>query len=85
MKTIIFIIFILPIIISNSYSSEICQELIIKVNNNLNINSFLKGLKENIINLRNAGIDAAKNPAISESMGVNCKDLLSEALDISSN
>ncbi len=85
MKTIVLTIFILSTIISNSYSSEICQELIVKVNNNLNNNSIPKELKENIINLRDAGIDASKNIALSESMGVNCEDLLTEALKKSSN
>ena len=84
MKTIVFTIFILSTIISNSYSSEICQELIVK-NNNLNNNSIPKELKESIINLRDAGIDASKNIALSESMGVNCEDLLTEALNKSSN
>ena len=84
MKTIVLTIFILSTIISNSYSSEICQELIVK-NNNLNNNSIPKELKENIMNLRDAGIDASKNIALSESMGVNCEDLLTEALKKSSN
>ena len=85
MKHIVFIIFILSTIVPNSYSSEICQELIVKVNNNLNNNSIPKELKESIINLRDAGIDASKNIALSESMGVNCEDLLTEALNKSSN
>ena len=76
MKTIVFTIFILSTIISNSYSSEICQELIVKVNNNLNNNSIPKELKESIINLRDAGIDVLKNLTLSESMEVNCEDLL---------
>ena len=76
MKTIVFTIFILSTIISNSYSSEMYQELIVKVNNNLNNNSIPKELKENIINLRDAGIDVLKNLTLSESMEVNCEDLL---------
>ena len=48
MKHIVFIIFILSTIVPNSYSSEICQELIFKVNNNLNNNSIPKELKKNI-------------------------------------
>ena len=75
-KNIVFTIFILSTIILNSYSSEICQELIVKVNNNLNNNSIPKELKENIINLRDAGIDVLKNLILSESMEVNCEDLL---------
>ena len=85
MKTIVFTIFILSTIISNSYSSEICQELIVKVNNNLNNNSIPKELKESIINLRDAGIDASKNLALSESMAVTYEDFLTETLNKSSN
>ena len=52
------------------------QEFIFKVNNNLNNNSIPKELRENIINLRDAGIDVLKNLALSESMELNCEDLL---------
>ena len=69
MKTIFFTKFILSTIISNSYSSEICQELIIQVNNNLNNNYILNGLKENSINLRDAVIDESKNLTLSKVWG----------------
>jgi hypothetical protein len=62
----IFTKFILSTIISNSYSSEICQELIIQVNNNLNNNYILNELKENRINLRDAEIDESKNLTLSK-------------------
>jgi hypothetical protein len=65
----IFTKFILSTIISNSYSSEICQELIIQVNNNLNNNYILNGLKENRINLRDAEIDESKNLTLSKVWG----------------
>ena len=69
MKTIFFTKFILSTIISNSYSSEICQELIIQVNNNLNNNYILNELKENRINLRDAEIDESKNLTLSKVWG----------------
>lgn len=65
----IFTKFILSTIISNSYSSEICQELIIQVNNNLNNNYILNELKENRINLRDAEIDESKNLTLSKVWG----------------
>ena len=78
--------FILSVIVSNLYSYEIRLKLIIKVNNNLDHNSFPKEIEENIINLRDVEINAAKKiPARIESMVVNSKDLLSEPLDLYSD
>ena len=48
-------------------------------------NSIPNELKKNLINLRDAGIDASNNLALSESMGVNCEDLLTKTLNKSNN
>ena len=65
-----------------SYANNICNKLIIEIDKNLEAKDFAEQKKNKIMELRVAGISAAKDPALSESLGIRCEDLLNEALNL---
>ena len=63
----------------SAFSNDDCESLIKKIDTNLKQNQLSEETKKEIIELRASGIEANKNPAFSESMGIYCKNILKEA------
>tara|TARA_Y100000588_G_scaffold306859_1_gene330727 strand:+ start:327 stop:596 length:270 start_codon:yes stop_codon:yes gene_type:complete len=85
MNKIITIILFLNFIIAplTSYANSICNQLITEIDKNLETKTFTEQTKNKIVELRVAGLSAAKDPALSESLGISCEEVLNEALALS--